>query len=64
MDNFSIKLSKYLGIQILNYMVSLFSFVEKYQSIFASGYKSSVPPLCLRIPVAAFPFQNMILSVF
>lgn len=61
---FSIKVSKYLGIQILNYMVSQFSFVEKYQSILPSGYKCSVPQQWLRISVAAHPFQQMILSVF
>lgn len=58
---FSTQLNKYLGTKLLDCMVSLFSFVEKYQFIFQSGYtEPHVHQQCMRQPVSTHPFQHVI----
>lgn len=61
----SFLLGAYLGGELLDYTVTLFNLLMKYQTVF----HSSCTPLhshqqCIKLPISPYPHWHLLLSVF
>lgn len=62
---FSFLLDVYLGVELLDQMVTLFNLLKNCQTAFQSGYTSwHSHPQCMRVPISLHPCQHFLLPVF
>ena len=61
---FSTALGKYQGAQLLDCMMSIFSFVRNYQPVQSAGTILHSHHQWMRVPIAPYPHQHLVLLVF